>query len=53
MAGVSPDSPANRVDPNTTTSRFAGIGSIYAQIASGLTAGGYIGTGTPSAPTTS
>lgn len=50
LAGSPPDSPANRVDPNTTTSRFAGIGSIWTSVASGPTAGNYIGSGTPISP---
>lgn len=49
-AGSPPDSPANRVDPNTTSSRFAGIGSIWSSIASGPSAGNYIGSGTPISP---
>ncbi len=28
MSGVSPDSPAARIDPNTTTSPWAGVGSL-------------------------
>jgi hypothetical protein len=43
-SGVPADSPANRVDANTTVSRFAGVGSI-------TVAGGVIGTGTPISPT--
>jgi hypothetical protein len=41
--GTPPDSPANRVDLNTTVSRFAGVGSIT------FTSPG-VGTGTPISP---
>lgn len=37
--GSPADSPANRVDPNTTTSPYGGVGSVYMQTSSG----GYIG----------
>lgn len=40
--GTPPDSPANRVDPNTTSSPFAGVGSVMA--------GAYMGSGTPITP---
>lgn len=33
--GTPPDSPANRVDPNTTDSRFAGVGSLRLQSSNG------------------
>ncbi|GIW95018.1 MAG: hypothetical protein KatS3mg110_3059 [Pirellulaceae bacterium] len=42
-AGSPPDSPANRVDPNTTTSPFAGVGSLNI-------AGSFICTGTAISP---
>jgi len=48
--GTPTDSPALRVDPNTTSSRFAGIGSIWTLVPSGPEAGSYIGTGTPISP---
>lgn len=41
--GVPPDSPALRVDPNTTTSPFAGVGSVRVNVGAST----YIGTGTP------
>jgi Trypsin len=41
--GSPADSPANRVDPNTTTSPFAGVGSIEIRTRRGA----YICTGTP------
>lgn len=47
VAGESPDSPGGRVDPNSTTSPFAGVGSI--QISARR--GSYICTGTPIDPT--
>lgn len=40
--GTPPDSPAARVDLNTTTSIFAGAGSVFADLGSGS---GYMGTG--------
>lgn len=48
--GLPADSPALRVDPNTTTSRFAGVGSVRTLVPSGPEAGNYIGTGTPISP---
>ncbi len=48
--GLPVDSPALRVDPNTTTSRFAGVGSVWTHVPSGPDAGNYIGTGTPISP---
>jgi hypothetical protein len=48
--GLPADSPALRVDPNTTTSRFAGVGSVRTHVPSGPVAGSYIGTGTPISP---
>lgn len=48
--GLPADSPALRVDPNTTTSRFAGVGSVWTHVPSGPAAGNYIGTGTPISP---
>lgn len=45
--GVPPDSPALRVDPNTTTSPFAGVGSVRVDVGAST----YIGTGTPLTPT--
>jgi len=48
--GLPADSPALRVDPNTTTSRFAGVGSVRTPVPSGPVAGSYIGTGTPISP---
>ena len=47
VAGESPDSPGGRVDPNSFTSPFAGVGSI--QISARR--GSYICTGTPIDPT--
>ncbi len=44
------DSPALRVDPNATSSRFAGVGSIWTFVPTGPEAGSYIGTGTPIDP---
>lgn len=41
-AGLPPDTPATRVDPNTTSSPFAGVGSI--SVLSGLGAGTCTGT---------
>jgi len=41
-SGTPPDSPANRVDANTTGSLWAGVGSVVA--------GGYMGSGTPISP---
>lgn len=43
VAGASPDSAANRVDANTTTSQYAGVGSVRINARRGV----YIGTGTP------
>jgi len=40
--GNPPDSPAQRVDPNTTTSPFAGVGSIFSDVPGD---GGFLGTG--------
>ena len=45
--GSPADSPADRVDPNTTTSSFAGVGSVAITFGSDL----YIGTGTAISPT--
>src|SRR5262245_2469118 len=39
--GTPPDSPAARIDPNSTTSRFSGVGSIEVD----TTGGTYLGTG--------
>ncbi len=50
FGGITPDSPANRVDPNTKTSPFAGVGSIFID-PDPLVPGGYICTGTPISPT--
>lgn len=33
--GIPPDSPSNRVDPNTTTSPFAGVGSLLMNLGNG------------------
>jgi len=41
-SGAPPDSPANRVDANTTGSTWAGVGSVVA--------GAYMGSGTPIGP---
>lgn len=41
--GSPADSPSNRVDPNTTTSSFAGVGSVQVNTRRGT----YIGSGTP------
>ena len=41
--GTPADSPSNRVDPNTTTSLFAGVGSVQVNARRGV----FIGTGTP------
>jgi hypothetical protein len=41
-SGTPPDSPAARVDLNTTTSIFAGVGSVFADLGGGY---GYMGTG--------
>lgn len=43
ITGTPPDSPATRVDPNTTTSPFAGVGSVRVNVGTNT----YIGTGTP------
>ncbi len=44
---VSPaESPATRVDPNTTASPYAGVGSVRVQVGAST----YIGTGTPLTP---
>ncbi|MCI0684333.1 MAG: S1 family peptidase [Gemmataceae bacterium] len=40
--GTPPDSPSNRVDPNTTTSPYGGVGSVQVNVRGGA----YIGTGT-------
>lgn len=40
--GSPADSPANRVDPNTTSSPYAGVGSIFVDTPG---AGGYLGSG--------
>lgn len=42
--GVPPDSPDARIDPNTTTSPFAGVGSISV---SSPNVGDFLGSGTP------
>jgi len=42
VAGAPPDSPADRVDPNTAASIFAGVGSVFADTGGGS---GYLGTG--------
>ncbi|HUU31205.1 MAG TPA: trypsin-like serine protease [Phycisphaerae bacterium] len=42
VAGAPPDSPAARVDSNTTTSIFAGVGSVFADLGGGS---GYMGSG--------
>src|SRR6266542_912797 len=42
-SGNPTDSPASRVDPNTTTSLYAGVGSVQTNVNRGT----YIGTGTP------
>jgi len=47
--GAPADSPANRVDPNTTTSAFAGVGSLFMDLGGG--SGGYICSGTLVSPT--
>lgn len=44
-SAVPADAPANRVDPNTTTSPFAGVGSLFMRLGKGPY--GYICTGTP------
>ncbi len=41
--GTPSDSPANRVDPNTTASPYGGVGSLYVQTSP---TGGYIGSAT-------
>lgn len=47
-SNVSPaESPATRVDPNTTASLYAGVGSVRVQVGASV----YIGTGTPLTPT--
>ncbi|MBL9137154.1 MAG: trypsin-like serine protease [Verrucomicrobiales bacterium] len=46
---ITPDSPSNRVDPNTTTSPFAGVGSIFIDPDPDVP-GGFICTGTPISP---
>ena len=45
--GTPSDSPANHVDPNTTTSPYAGVGSVYMQ----TSRGGYIGSAAAISPT--
>lgn len=40
------EAPSSRVDPNTTSSPYAGIGSLYVAVGSST----YIGTGTPLTP---
>lgn len=47
--GTPPDSPANRVDPNTTASAFAGVGSVFMQTSPG--GSGYIGSAAAISPT--
>jgi Ca2+-binding RTX toxin-like protein len=42
--GTPPDSPDRRIDPNTTTSRFAGVGSIGVSLPG---TGDFLGSGTP------
>jgi hypothetical protein len=42
--GTPPDSPSNRVDPNTTSSPFAGVGSVFADFAP-VDGNGNLGTG--------
>jgi len=47
-SNVSPgETPATRVDPNTTASLYAGVGSVRVQVGAST----YIGTGTPLTPT--
>ncbi|MCX7819649.1 MAG: trypsin-like peptidase domain-containing protein [Kiritimatiellae bacterium] len=47
-SNVSPaESPASRVDPNTVSSLYAGVGSVRVQVGANT----YIGTGTPLTPT--
>jgi len=48
LEGVPPDSPADRVDPNTTDSPYAGVGSLWVDAPG---PGGYIGSATAISPT--
>ncbi len=46
--GIPSDSPNNRVDPNTTTSPFAGVGSLFLDLGNGS---GFLCTGAAISPT--